>query len=156
MVKKEKTAEQVYKSNQKRAKIFRIISPICFWGFLAIGFVCFVFAIKYSLGNMTEMLALLNDKVYTGEELQANYDYLVNKYGSWRFGNGGAGFTMDFINVGNVVFSHAFIFFITMCFFFVVSAFILGKWVFPKLAKQIEANNQDMVNMTILKNNENK
>jgi len=156
MEKKEKTTEQVYKSNQKKAKIFRIISPICFWVFLAIGLICLILAIIYSLGNMTEMLNLLNDKIYTGEELKANYEYLVSKYGSWQFGDGGAGFTVDFINVGNVVFSHAFTFFITMSFFFIIAAFLLGKWIFPKLARQIETNNQDMVNMTILKNNENK
>lgn len=156
MVKEQKTAEQIYKSNQKKAKIFKILAPICFFGFLAIAVVCLALAIRYSLGNMVEMLNLLNDKVYTGEQLQANYNYLISKYGSWRFGNGGTGFTMEFINVANVVFSNAFIFFITMTGLFVLGAFLLGKWIFPKLAKQIESGNQDMVNITILKNSENK
>jgi len=156
MAKKELTAEEVYKKNQKKAKFLKIISPVCFWGFLAISILCLVLAIRYSIGNMVEIMNLLDDKIYTGEELQANYDFLVTKYGEWGIGNGGAGFTLRFINIGRALFSHAFIFFLVMSIFFVLSAFILGKWTLPKIAKHIETENQDMVNITILKNSDNK
>ena len=154
MAKKQRTAEQVYKSNQAKAKFLKFAAPICFWGFLALGLLCLVLAIRYSIGNMVEIFNLLDDKVYTGEQLQANYDFLVAKYGQWGIGNGGAGFTLRFINIANALFSHAFILNLTMSCFFVLSAFILGKWILPKIAKQIVANNQDMVNITILKNSE--
>ena len=154
MAKKQQTAEQVYKSNQAKAKILKFAAPICFWGFLALGIVCVALAVKYSIGNMVEIFNLLDDKIYTGEQLQANYNYLVEKYGEWGIGNGGAGFTLRFINISNALFSHAFILNLTMACFFILSAFILGKWILPKIAKQIVANNQDMVNITILKNSE--
>ena len=156
MAKKQPNAEEIYKSNQTKAKILKFAAPICFWGFLALGIVCLCLAIKYSIGNMVEILNLLDDKIYTGEELQANYNFLVEKYGQWGIGNGGAGFTLRFINIGNALFSHAFILNLTMACFFILAAFILGKWIFPKIAKQIETSNQDMVNLTILKNSDNK
>ena len=156
MAKKERTAEQIYKSNQKKAKILKIVSPICFWGFLVIGIICLILAVRYSLGNMVEIFNLLDDKVYTGEQLQQNYNYLIEEYGEWGIGNGGSGFTMKFINVARALFSHAFVFNMTMGIFFILAAFLLGKWIFPKIAKQIEGSNQDMVNLTILKNSENK
>jgi len=154
MTKKQQTAEQVYKSNQAKAKFLKFAAPICFWGFLALGIVCFALAIKYSIGNMVEILNLLDDKVYTGEQLQANYNYLVAKYGQWGIGNGGAGFTLRFINIGNALFSHAFVLNLVMACFFVLAAFILGKWILPKIAKQIEQGNQDLVNITVLRNSE--
>lgn len=156
MANKQLTAEEIYNKNKKKAKFLKIISPICFWGFIALSVLCFGLAIRFSVGNIVEILNLLNDKVYTGEQLQANYDFLIGKYGQWGIGNGGAGFTIRFINIGNALFSSAFVLNLTMAFFFLLAAFILGKWVLPKIANQIIANNQDMVNLTVLKNNEKK
>lgn len=156
MKNKELTAEEIYRKNQKKAKFLKIISPVCFWGFWVLAILCFVLAVRYSIGNMVEIMDLLDDKIYTGEELQANYDFLVAKYGEWGIGNGGAGFTLRFINIGHALFSKAFIFYSVMAVFFVSGAFILGKWVLPKIAKHIETENQDMVNITILKNSDNK
>lgn len=156
MANEQLTAEEVYKKNQRKAKFLKIAAPICFWGFLALGIVCLCLAIRYSVGNIIEITSLLNDKVYTGEQLQSNYNYLVDKYGEWGIGNGGAGFTIRFINIGKALFSSAFILNITMACFFILAAFILGKWILPKIANQIIAGNQDMVNITILKQSENK
>lgn len=156
MAKKEYTAEEIYTKNKKRVKILRILTPICFWGFLVIGILCLCLAIRYSAGNIVEILNLLDDKVYTGEQLEQNYAFLVEKYGELGIGNGGAGFTIRFINIGKALFSAAFIFYLTMAIFFVVGAFILGKWVLPKIANHIETTNQDMVNITVLRNSENK
>ena len=156
MAKKEYTAEETYKRNQKKIKFLKFAAPICFWGFLALGIVCICLAIRYSVGNVVEILDLLDDKKYTGEELQANYNFLVAKYGEWGIGNGGAGFTLRFINIGHALFSAAFALNMTMAIFFVLGAFILGKWILPKIAKQIETSNQDAVNLTILRNSDNK
>jgi len=156
MAKRELTAEQKYKRNQKLAKFFKVLAPVVFWGFLCLAVFCLIFAIKHSFGNVREILELLDDKKYTGESLLQNYEFLISKYGEWVIGNGGAGFQVKFVNVGNAVFSKLMI---MNCLFFIVflsSAFLLGKWLLPKIANQITAANQDMVNLMVLKGAENK
>ena len=151
MEKKQLTAEEIYKRNQKRSKVLRIISPIVFWGCLALAILCFFFAVRHSFGNIAEICNLLESENYTGEQLQENYAYLINKYGEWVIGNGGAGFQITFVNIGHALFSGLMI---TNCIFFVVflvSAYLLGKWLLPKLSAQILLDNQDMVNLVVLK-----
>lgn len=156
MEKKQLTPEEIYKRNQKKSKVLRILAPICFWGFLALAIICLILAIKNSFGNVAEIINMLDTKKYTGEELQANYQFLVEKYGEWVIGNGGAGFQITFVNIGHALFSGLMI---TNCIFFVVflvSAYLLGKWLLPKLSAQILLDNQDMVNLTILKDHSKK
>ena len=156
MEKKQLTPEEIYKRNQKKSKVLRILAPICFWGFLALAIICLILAIKNSFGNVAEIINMLDTKKYTGEELQANYQFLVEKYGEWVIGNGGAGFQITFVNIGHALFSGIMI---TNCIFFVVflvSAYLLGKWLLPKLSAQILLDNQNMVNLTILKDHSNK
>ena len=151
MEKKQLTREEIYKRNQKKSKVLRILAPICFWGFLALAIICLIFAIKNSFGNVAEIINMLDTKKYTGEELQANYQFLVERYGEWVIGNGGAGFQITFVNIGHALFSGLMI---TNCIFFavfLVSAYLLGKWLLPKLSAQILIDNQDMVNLIILK-----
>ena len=156
MEKKQLTPEEIYKRNQKKSKVLKILAPICFWGFLALAIICLILAIKNSFGNVAEIINMLDTKKYTGEELQANYQFLVEKYGEWVIGNGGAGFQITFVNIGHALFSGLMI---TNCIFFVVflvSAYLLGKWLLPKLSAQILLDNQDMVNLTILKDHSKK
>lgn len=156
MEKKQLTPEEIYKRNQKKSKVLRILAPICFWGFLALSVLCLIFAIRHSFGNVAEICNLLDSKKFTGEELQTNYNYLIEKYGEWVIGNGGTGFQITFVNIGHALFSGLMI---TNCIFFVVflvSAYVLGKWLLPKLSAQILLDNQDMVNLTILKNQKEK
>ena len=156
MEKKQLTQEEIYKRNQKKSKVLRMLAPICFWGLLALATICLIFAIKNSFGNVAEIINMLDTKKYTGEELQANYQFLVEKYGEWVIGNGGAGFQITFVNIGHALFSGLMI---TNCIFFVVfivSAYLLGKWLLPKLSAQILIDNQDMVNLIILKDHSNK
>ena len=156
MEKKQLTQEEIYKRNQKKSKVLRMLAPICFWGFLALAIICLILAIKNSFGNVAEIINMLDTKKYTGEELQANYQFLVERYGEWVIGNGGAGFQITFVNIGHALFSGIMI---TNCIFFVVflvSAYLLGKWLLPKLSAQILLDNQDMVNLTILKDHSNK
>ena len=154
MAKKQLTPEQIYNRNQKRAKILKIISPICFWGFLALSIVCLILAIRHSFGNVAEILELLDNKKYTGEQLEKNYSYLIKKYGELNIGNGGAGFQITFVNIGHALFSGIMITSSVLAVIFFVSAFLLGRWLLPKISAQILEGNQDMVNRTILKNNE--
>ena len=156
MEKKQLTPEEIYKRNQKKSKVLRILAPICFWGFLALAIICLILAIKNSFGNVAEIINMLDKKTYTGEELQANYQFLVEKYGEWVIGNGGSGFQITFVNIGHALFSGLMI---TNCIFFVVflvSAYLLGKWLLPKLSAQILLDNQDMVNLIILKDHSKK
>lgn len=147
---KELTPEELYKKNQKKAKVLKKIAPFCFYGFLALSILCLIFAIKNSFGNIAEIMELLDNKKYTGEQLRENYNFLVNKYGEWVIG-GSAGFTITFVNVGNALFSGLMVVSVILSLVFFVSAFVLGKWLFPRLANQIMEENQEMVNMTILK-----
>ena len=156
MEKKQLTPEEIYKRNQKKSKVLRILAPICFWGFLALAIICLILAIKNSFGNVAEIINMLDTKTYTGEELRANYQFLVEKYGEWVIGNGGAGFQITFVNIGHALFSGLMI---TNCIFFVVflvSAYLLGKWLLPRLSAQILIDNQDMVNLVVLKDHSNK
>ena len=89
--KKQLTQEEIYKRNQKKSKVLRMLAPIVFWGFLALSIICLILTIKNSFGNVAEIINMLDTKKYTGEELQANYQFLVEKYGEWVIGNGGAG-----------------------------------------------------------------
>ena len=156
MEKKQLTQEEIYKRNQKKSKVLRMLAPICFWGFLALAIICLIFAIKNSFGNVAEIINMLDTKKYTGEELQANYQFLVERYGEWVIGNGGAGFQITFVNIGHALFSGLMI---TNCIFFavfLVSAYLLGKWLLPKLSAQMVIDNQDMVNLIILKDHSKK
>lgn len=150
MEKKHKTPQGIYKSNQKKSKILRISAPIVFWVFIALSILCLILAIKNSFGNVAEIIDLLDSKRFTGEELQANYSYLVAKYGEWLIGNGGAGFQITFVNIGHALFSGLMITSLVLCVVFLAGAYILGKWVLPKLAEQILIDNQDMVNIKVL------
>jgi hypothetical protein len=154
MDKKELTTEEIYKKNQKKSKILRIISPILFWGFLGLSIICLIFAIKNSFGNVAEICDLLNDKAFTGEQLRENYAYLCEKYGEWTIGSGDNGFTVMFVNVGKAMFSGVMVVSRAFAIIFFVSAFILGKWLLPKISSQILIDNQDMVNLAVLKKEE--
>ena len=151
MEKKKLTPEEIYKRNQKRAKVLKIMAPIVFWVCLAVGVACLIFAIKNSFGNIAEICDMLDNKKFTGEELQANYQTLIAKYGEWVIGDGGNGFTISFINIGKALFSGIMITNVILAVVFFGSAFILGRWLLPKISAQILVDNQDMVNITILK-----
>lgn len=151
MDKEQLTPEQIYKRNQKKSKIMKILAPVVFWVCLALSLVCLILAVKNSFGNIAEITDMLDTKAHTGDELQANYHYLTEKYGEWVIGNGGTGFQITFVNIGKACFSGLMI---TYCVFFVVflvSAYVLGKWLLPRLAEQTLQDNQDMVNITVLK-----
>ena len=154
MEKKQLTAEQIYRRNQKKSKVLRILAPIVFWGCLALAFMCLIFAIRNSFGNVAEICDLLDNSRFTGDELQANYTYLVEKYGEWVIGNGGNGFTITFVNVGKALFSGLMITNVILSGVLFISAYVLGKWLLPKISAQILIDNQDMVNLQVLRSNE--
>ena len=154
MQKNNKSPEEIYKGNQAKSKLFKRISPIVFWGCLALAVLFLFLAIKNSLGNVAEICDMLDAKKFTGEQLQANYNYLTGKYGEWVIGNGSLGFTITFVNIGHAVFSGFMFVASFLAVFFLVVAYVLGKWLLPNMAEQILQDNQDMVNLTILKDHD--
>ena len=149
-MKKELTPTEKLKKRNKWVERLDWIIPVCFWVLIALSIVCFVIAISYSVGNFKEITSLLNSKKYTGEELRANYEFLIGKYGEWIIGNGGAGFTISFVNIGRAVFGAMTVFNFTISIVFLLSAFVLGKWTLPKLQKSLERDNKEMVDVATL------
>lgn len=143
--------EQIYKKNQKKIKTIKLATPIIRWGLLLLSVLFLCFALKNSIGNMAEIIELLDSKKYTGEVLKQNYEMLINKYGKWSIGNGSAGFSVEFINIGNALFSGVAITCFGLSIFCLVASFVFGKWLLPIISNQIEENNQNSVNLTVLK-----
>ena len=140
---------KIYLQNRKKAKIYKRITPLVFWGLIALSIFLFAVAIKNSLGNMDEITSLLNNKKFTGDELRANYLYLIDKYGEWVIGSGSTGFTLTFINVKSAIFGGLAVatgIGAIVCF---IGAFLLGKWILPALAEKYTQDNQDLANLTI-------
>ena len=156
MTKKQLTGEEIYKKNQKKSKSLRILAPIVFWGCLALAVICLILAVRNSFGNIAEICDLLDNSKWTGNQLEQNYAYLIDKYGEWIIGDGGSGFTITFVNIGKALFSGLMITNCVLCVVFLVSAYVLGKWLLPKLSAQILIDNQNMVNLTILQNQKDK
>ena len=151
---KQQSPEEIYKANQRKSKILKRVTPFVFWGCLALSILCLIFAVRHSFGNVAEIMDMLDAKKFTGEQLQDNYTYLVNKFGEWVIGNGSLGFTITFVNIGHAVFSGIMIASAFLSIRFFVSAYVLGKWLLPHLAEQILQDNHDMVNLTILKDHD--
>lgn len=106
---------------------------------------------KNSLGNVTEILALLDEDKYTGKEIQIHYAELVTRWGEWEIvGEGSAGLVVRYVDIGNALFSNMMV---TYGIFAIISlciAFIFGKIIFPVLAKHFQETNAEMVDVATL------
>lgn len=153
-MKKQLTPSEIYKKNQKKAKIITRLTPIIFWVCLALSVLFFIFAIKNSIGNVKEVFDLLNKDKYNDVQLEQNYAILVEKYGEFSIGQAGGGFNITFVNVKNALFSGLGILCFQMGVIFIGLAFLFAKWFLPKWVKAINENNQEMVNLKILENSE--
>ena len=153
MAKRQRTAEEIYNSNKTKAKVCRILAPIVFWAGIILGIVFLVLAIKNSIGNVAEIIQKLDSKNLTGEQVEQNYNYLVEKYGEWMIGRSGA-FHITFINIAHALFSGLATFCLVMAVVVTLTGIVFGKWILPIASKNIDQKNQDTVNLTILKNSE--
>lgn len=114
--------------------------------------VFFCLAIKHSIGNVVEIINLLDKDKYTGQELVDNYQMLINKWGEWEIiGNSGAGLSVRYVNVGKALFSGLAITYATLTLVMLVLALTLGKLVFPILSKHYASSNEELVDMATLK-----
>lgn len=150
------TTSEIYKKNQRKAKVIKRLTPFIFWGCLALAVMFFVFALKNSIGNIIEIFNLLDKDKYTNVQIEQNYAMLVEKYGEIVLDGSKGGFAITFINVKKALINGLGLVCFELAIVFVASAFILSKWLLPKWTKSIIENNQDMVNLTVLENVEKK
>jgi len=149
--KKQLTPEQIYKKNQFRAKIFKTLAPIIFWTFLGLSILFFVLMVQNSVGNITEIISMLDKDSLTGDQIQENYKYLTDKWGEWTIvGENGGVFSIQFVNLQNAFFSGLMATFLTLGIVCLVVSIVCGKILFPKLADYYKDNNQSMVDIATL------
>lgn len=135
--------------------MFKILAPIVFWTFLALTVLFVILMIKHSVGNITEIITLLDKDTHTGVELEENYAYLIEKYGEWQIiGRSSNVFTVSFINIKAALFSGLMKTFLVLSIVSFLVAIIVGKVLFPKLADYFTNSNQDMANIATLRTNE--
>ena len=145
------TPEQIYKKNQFKAKIFKRLAPITFWTFLVLSILFFILMLKNSIGNIAEIINLLDKDTLTGSQIQDNYEYLVKKWGEWTIvGENGGLFTIQFIDIRKAFFSGLMATFLTLGIVCLIIAIIGGKILLPKLAQYYTENNQSMVDIATL------
>ena len=150
--KQELNSEMLYRQNKKRAKIFMILSPIALYLFLALTLMCFILAVKNSVGNVIEILDALDKKKYGTEEITAHYQALIARWGEWEIiGENSAGLVIRYVNIGNALFSGLMRIYTTLTLVSFSIAIVFGKIVFPALHKMYQNNNDEMVDLATLK-----
>lgn len=108
--------------------------------------------IKNSVGNIVEILDLLDKNKYLPEQIQENYQMLIQKWGEWELvGENSAGFVVRYVDVRNALFSGLMITYMVLTIIFFVLSFVIGKILFPQLAKIYTNNNDEMVDLATLK-----
>ena len=108
--------------------------------------------IRNSIGNVTEILHLLDKDIYTGEQIEENYAYLIEKWGEWEIvGEGNSGLVIRYVDVRNAMFSGLMITYTVLMIVSIVLSIILGKVLFPQLSKLYSDNNAEMVDVATLK-----
>ena len=149
----EMTAEEVYKLNRKKAKVFKILAPIVFWSFLALTIVFFCFAIRNSIGNIIDINNQLS--VDSEAERMANYNALIEKWGTWYVvGGTDSTLTISFVNIPNALFSGLMKMYSSLTMFCLIIAIMIGKVLFPAVAKSYTDNNGQLVDLTTLRSAE--
>lgn len=108
--------------------------------------------IENSIGNVTEILNLLDKDKYTGEEIAEHYAYLVEKWGEWEIvGANNTGLVIRYVDVRNAMFSGLMVTFTVLTIVSIAVNFILTKVVFPQLIKMYTKNNDELVDVATLK-----
>ena len=107
--------------------------------------------IQNSVGNITEIISMLDKDSLTGDQIQENYKYLTDKWGEWTIvGENGGVFSIQFVNLQNAFFSGLMATFLTLGIVCLVVSIVCGKILFPKLADYYKDNNQSMVDIATL------
>lgn len=108
--------------------------------------------VKNSVGNVIEILQLLDKDNYSGVQLEQNYQALIERWGEWEIVNAGsAGLVVRYVDIGHALFSGLMITYGTFTLVCFCLALILGKLTFPLLAKHFVSSNEEIVDMATLK-----
>ena len=141
------TSEQIYKKNKRKTKIFKILSIVSWYVFLALTFVFIFFMLRNSIGNVVGIISKLDSDVYNRTELIQNYNKLADQWGEWEL----IGVSVRYIDIGNALFSGLMITFCILASASILLAVLLGKIIFPALKKHYENSNTEMVDLATLK-----
>ena len=98
-------------------------------------------------------MRLLDKSIYNDEQIAENYKKLIEKWGEWEIiGAGSAGLVIRYVDIRNALFSGLMITYTILCAVFFVLSIVIGKVLFPQLAKSLTDNNNELVDITTLKN----
>lgn len=123
-----------------------------FWFFMGLTIIFVTLMSKNSIGNITEILHLLDKDVYSGEQIEANYAALIEKWGEWEIiGENNSGFVVRYVDVRAALFSGLMITYMVLSIVCLCLAIIIGKILFPRLAKMYTDSNSEMVDVATLK-----
>jgi len=123
-----------------------------FWFFMGLTIIFVILMSKNSIGNVTEILHLLDKDVYSGEQIEANYAALIEKWGEWEIiGENNSGFVVRYVDVRAALFSGLMITYMVLSIVCLCLAIIIGKILFPRLAKMYTDSNSEMVDIATLK-----
>lgn len=122
-----------------------------FWILLIISIVFLYLALYNSIGNVVEIINLL-DKDLSRKELEINYAMLKERWGERElFGGEGAGISVTYIDIGAALFSGLMVTFTALTIVFFLLAIILGKILLPMLGNMYKNNNDELVDITTLR-----
>ena len=148
----ELTTEQIHNRNEFLARVFSILAPITKYIFLLLTILFLYLMIKNSMGNIKEIVELLDEDVYSGIELTQNYEYLIEKWGEVRIiGLYSTDAAVRYVDVGNALFSGLMITFSILASITFSIAVIFGKIVFPLLTKHYKSRNKNIENLGMYK-----
>lgn len=133
------TPQQIYKRNVRKSRTYKRLAPISYWLFMIIFIIFTLAAFRNSVGNITEIIQLLDKDVYNRVEIAENYQMLKEKYGEWTIigGEGSIG-EIRFINIEKAIIGGLTITYITTAVVSLFLALFLGKQLFPKLSQYYE------------------
>lgn len=148
--KAEISAEQIYRQNKKKAKVFQRLAPIIRIVFLVLAVVFFWQMIENSVGNVIEINNLLDKEIYNAAELQENYEYLVDKWGEWETGAMSGGVKITYVNVMKAMFSGLMKLFMIFSITSLLISVLFGKIVFPLMAKIFTEQNDTLIDLATI------
>lgn len=130
-----------------------MLGPIILYLLLSLAILFAILALSNSVGNLIEIMQLLDKDKYSGEQIAQHYTILVERWGIWQITMVG-GVSVEYVNIKNAMFNGVSITYLILFIVFFVLAFVIGKLMFPLLVKQYENNNEQMVDLATLQTQE--
>ena len=149
--KKQLSQLQVYKKELKKSEVLKKLAPVVFFTFILLALFFVYLTLKNSIGNIKEILYMLDKKIFNGEQIEQNYLYLIEKYGEWEIIGGKAGkFSIRFIDIKKAIFGSVMTVYFILCIVCFVIAIGIGHILFPMLSKYYEKSSKYIVDVATL------